>query len=326
MNDIKPPSSFEQVSVIVPVKNEAASIRALLQGLLSQTHRPTEIVIADGGSTDHTKEIIRDCQISSPIPIVLIETEQSLPGAARNRAIEQAANEWIATIDAGIRPRPDWLAQLIAEAKRDPQAEVIYGIAKAATDSYFTECAAITYVPAGQVAKSIASCLLRRSAWSKVGGFPEDLRSSEDLLFFKRLDAVGARTIKCPSAVVTWELQPTIAATFRRFVTYSRNGIRAGLAHEWQYNVSALYLMILALLLAGLWFWPLLLVPLGILILRAEKRIWNSHLDERRWRELVNPRRILTVAWINMVIDMATFYGMWQWLIHDQLRIKREEH
>ncbi|MGI8733564.1 MAG: glycosyltransferase [Pyrinomonadaceae bacterium] len=327
MNTAERLPDLNQISVIVPVKNEEASIRQLLQGLSAQTCQPAEIVITDGGSTDRTKELIREHRLSSPISIVLVETEGALPGRGRNLAIAHASHEWIASIDAGIRPQPDWLAQLVAAARREPDAEVVYGVAEPLRDTYFTECAAITYVPAGRLTQVIPSCLLRRSAWVKAGGFREDLRSSEDLLFFKRLDAAGVRTTKCHDAVVAWELRPTLATTFRRFKVYSRNGMRAGLVREWQYNVTRLYLLMLILLLAALWFWPLLLVPPAILLLRAEKRIrgwYRAQCPQRVWREMLNPRRILTVACINVVIDIATFCGMWQWLVHDRLVPRKE--
>jgi hypothetical protein len=213
------------------------------------------------------------------------------------------------------------LQQLGAAAQRQPNAEVVYGVAEPLTDTYFKECAAISYVPNGRLTLSVASCLLRRSAWSKAGGFREDLRSGEDLLFFQSLEAARVPTIKCPEAVVTWELQSTLASSFRRFAIYSRNGMRAGLAKQWQHNVSRLYLLLLILSLAALWFWPLLLLPPTILLLRAEKRIqswYRVRFPERQWREMLNPRRVLTVTVINISIDIATFCGMWQWLVHDR--------
>ena len=321
MSNVERQPDLKQISVIVPVKNEAATIRQLLQGLAAQTHRPAEIIIADGGSTDDTRDIIRAYQASSSIPIELIETDHAFPGRGRNLAIERARNEWIASIDAGNSPRPDWLSQLAASARREPEAEVIYGIAEPLTNTYFTECAAIAYVPGGRITKFIASCLLRRIAWSKAGGFPEHLRSGEDLLFFKSLETAGVKTANCPCALVIWALRPTLAATFRRFVVYSRNGMKAGLGHEWQYNVSRMYLLLLILLLGSFWFWPLLLIPPTVLLLRAEKRIqswYRVRFPERLWREMLNPRRVLTVAAINVAIDIAAFYGMWQWLVHDR--------
>src|SRR2546423_6474 len=180
----------EQVSVIIPVKNEETSIRQLLQTLIAQTYRPAEIVITDGGSTDRTREIIRAYQAKSPLPIVLVETDAALPGRGRNLAIARATHEWVACIDGGIVADADWLRELVACAEREPAAQIIYGRYAPRTDTYFTESAAVAYVPAGRT-RFIASCLLRRAAWTAAGGFREDLRSGEDLLFFQHLARAG---------------------------------------------------------------------------------------------------------------------------------------
>ena len=326
-SSLKLPPSAEAVSVIIPVKDEQSSIENLLLGLLEQTFKPSEIVIVDGGSSDRTREIVRTIQETSPIPIVLIETDHAFPGRGRNLAIGGAAHEWIGSIDGGIRPRPDWLEQLVDTAHREPQAAVIYGTAEPVTDTYFTECAAIAYLNPGPLTQFIASCLMRRSAWAAAGGFREDLRSAEDLLFFRSLTTSGIQTANCPEAVVTWELRPNLAATFRRFAIYSFNSMKAGLGREWQYNVTRLYLMLALCLVLGVLFWPFWLAPPVILLLRVEKRIrgwFRFHNPKRVWGEMLNPRRVLTVMLINAVVDTATFCGMWRWFAHDHSASREE--
>lgn len=315
------PASFDHITVIAPVKNEEASISQLFQGLLEQTCRPEEIVVVDGGSTDDTKRLIQELKDSYPIPIVLIETEHALPGRGRNLAIAHAANEWLACIDAGIVPHPNWLAELVATARRTPTAQVIYGRYEAITDTYFTECAAITYVSPASRTRSITSCLLRRSAWAAAGGFREDLRSGEDLLFFRSLDQAEIEAAHSEQAVVEWELQASVRSTFRRFAVYSRNNLKAGLGREWQFNVIRFYAILVGLLLIGLWYWPFFLLPPLLVLLRAERRIWNwfrVKAPSRVWRAMLSPRRVLTVGGINLLIDVAMFYGVVQWLFNDR--------
>lgn len=317
--------TFYPISIIVPVRNEEESIERLLGGLFEQSYLAQEIVITDGGSTDSTRDVIRRIQASSTIPIRLIEAGPAFPGRGRNLAIEKAAHDWIACIDAGIVPDRDWLRQLVLTAIEEPAARVIYGRYEPVTDSYFKESAAITYLPPkGTLTPFIASCLLHRSAWRQAGTFREDLRSGEDLLLFRRFEQMGTPRVYSRGASVYWELQPSLASTFRRFATYSRYGMKAGLASEWQLRVTYLYLIMLTLLAASWWWWPLALCPLLILILRAGRRVfsWYSAPQMRalRWKEMLSPRRILTVAWINFVIDMAMFKGMLAWLRLDALR------
>jgi hypothetical protein len=177
-------------------------------------------------------------------------------------------------------------------------------------------------VPPGR-ARFLPSCLLRRAAWAVAGGFREDLRSGEDLLFFRALARAGVREAYSDRAVVAWELQPDTARTFRRFAAYSRSSLTAGLGRTWHGKVIRLYVVLAALLLTGWWAWPLALLAPALVLVRAQRRIWlwyRATAPHRAWRELLNPRRIVTVAFIAVVVDLATFHGMWQWVTRHRHR------
>ena len=188
-------NAFE-ISVVVPALNEEDSIRVLLENLLSQTHKPTEVVITDGGSTDSTREIVEEF-IAAGAPVKLIRVTKSMPGRARNLAAREVQTDWIAFTDAGITLGPEWLEALKTKASED-SVDVVYGTYEPIIESFFTECAAIAYVPppfasqGGMVRpRSIVSALMRRSVWQAVGGFPEHLRSAEDLLFMNNVERQG---------------------------------------------------------------------------------------------------------------------------------------
>ena len=80
-----------KVSVIIPVRNEEASIRILLDNLLKQTLRPDEIIITDNGSTDRTAEIISE-YVRRGEPVRLLREEAGLPGRGRNVAARRAGS------------------------------------------------------------------------------------------------------------------------------------------------------------------------------------------------------------------------------------------
>src|SRR5262245_48868884 len=228
-----------EISVVIPVRNEESSVRTLLDGLLSQSFPATEIVITDSGSTDRTTEII-DEFIGSGAPIKLIREREGLPGRGRNIAVAHSGCDWIAFTDAGTKPARDWLAALACKAK-ETSADVVYGTYDPVIDNFFKECAAITYVPAhfqvedGFVrSPSIVSALMRRNVFVKAGGFPEDLRSAEDLLFMRRVAQCGFNIVRTGKAIVHWDVQPNLKLTFKRFAAYATNNIRAGLFFEWQ--------------------------------------------------------------------------------------------
>jgi glycosyltransferase involved in cell wall biosynthesis len=303
-----------KVSLVVPVRDEAATIEELLESIAGQTRPPDEVVIVDGGSLDDT--VARARAASGPGAAVrVIEAGPATPGRGRDVGIASARCEWIALTDAGIRLDARWLECLVETISRDPTIGVVYGSFEPVVDSFLTRCAALAYVPPQRVragrrmrGPAIASCLVRKSAWSLVGGFP-DLRAAEDLIFMEALEKKGVRAAWAPEAVAWWRLAPTLAATYRRFELYSRHNVWARRQRYWHYGVARLYaaaaLIVLAALVAGPpW---LILLPLGLLA-RALKSIWQRREGRRFWWTL-EPRRLVGVMALLLVIDLATFVG-----------------
>ncbi|MGA9995357.1 MAG: glycosyltransferase [Pyrinomonadaceae bacterium] len=320
-----------KISVVVPVRNEEDSIRELLDGLLSQTRAPDEIVITDGGSTDATPSIIDD-YVKRDAPVRLIRERAALPGRGRNVGAENAANEWIAFIDAGTKPERDWLEELARRAERKPAVDVVYGAWEPITDSFFKECAAIAYVPSpveveGEQMRPrfIGSSLMRRDIWRKAGGFPEHLRSAEDILFMERVAKITFRVAYAPRALVRWNIQPNFRRTFKRFANYSRHNIRAGLWREWQSAIFSRYallaLVALPALLFGRW-WLLVTLALWLLMLaaRAATAIQRNHHSYPATLTR-NLARLLLLMPIIATLDAAAFAGTLNWLIKDKLHL-----
>ena len=323
-----------KVSVVVPVRDEEDSIRELLDSLLAQTRPPDEIVIADGGSVDSTPQIIEE-YVRRGAPLRLVRSPAALPGRGRNLGAAQASFEWLAFTDAGIRVANDWLEALVAKAGEGDAVDVVYGFWQPVTDSLFTECAAITYVSPAEPyegrlirPRSIASALVRRAAWQAVNGFPEDLRSAEDLLFMQRLENAGYRSVFEPRAEVHWKLKPTLGATFKRFVVYSRNNIRAGLFRQWQeailvrYSVLAL-LGVFALLVEPAWVWFAIVLWLLMLAARAVVSIRRNRFCYPA-SFLRNVVRGAVVMLLLAVLDAAAIIGSIQWLLLDSFRRSRK--
>lgn len=323
-----------KISVVIPVRNEERSIGILLEALFAQSLPPDEIVITDGGSTDATATIIQE-YINRGAPVRLIRTTKAFPGRGRNLAADRASNEWLAFTDAGIRPAPDWLKALAARASEDPTVDVVYGSYEPVVDTFFKECAAISYVsPPAEIegslmrSQSIASALMRRLAWEKVGGFPEHLRSAEDLMFMQRVEQENFNIAYAPRAVVRWDLQPNIWRTFKRFATYSRNNIRAGLWRQWQRPILGRYLVLVVTALPALMFgkwW--LTVPLALWLLlqltRALVAIWRNRrvYPAAVFRQAL---RLLILVPLIAVLDLGLILGTLKWLLTDKLRFGAE--
>jgi len=324
-------SSAIAISVVVPVRDEEDSIRTLLEGLLSQTLPPHEIVITDGGSIDATREIIEEF-ISGGAPVKLIREKVALPGRGRNVGVKHSQYEWIAFTDGGNRPAPDWLASLAAKTGDDSAVDVVYGSYEPVVDSFFRECAAIAYVPRpveieGRLTRSrfIASVLMRRRVWEEVGGFPEHLRSGEDLLFMQKIDQKGFRTVQAPRAIVYWSIQPNLWRTFKRFKSYARSNIRAGLWRQWQATIFLRYALVAILclpaifvgprwLLIPLMFWFAFFVARAAKALRENRRAYPAGIGR-------NALRLFAIMPILATVDAGAFIGSLNWLLRDKVHL-----
>lgn len=323
-----------KVSVVVPVRDEEHSIRELLDSLLRQTRPPDQIVITDGGSVDATPQIIEEYVLRGA-PVRLLRAGPALPGRGRNLGAAAAQFEWLAFTDAGIRVNGDWLESLVARAAQDSSIDIVYGSWEPVTDTFFKECAAIAYVPPPSLREGIvvrprfiASTLLRREAWASVHGFPEDLRSAEDLIFMDRLEEAGYKAVFEPRAQVRWDLRPTLGATFKRFLVYSRNNIRAGLWRQWQATILFRYAVLLSLIVLALivdprWVWVPVLAWLSMLAARAVVSI-------RRNRQCYpasfgrNVLRACMLMPLLAALDLAAIIGSAQWLLFDAFRSTRK--
>ena len=167
----------------------------------------------------------------------------SVPGCCPQcRRRRPRKHEWIAFTDGGVVLDASWLAGLAQCA--GPGIDVVDGNYEPVCDNYFRECAAIAYVSekdrTGTRGPSLASCLVRRDAFTRAGGFPP-FRAAEDLIFIHRLSQGGAGTAFAPNAIVRWQIAGGVAATFRRFESYSYHNLVAGWGRHWHAGTAKLY-------------------------------------------------------------------------------------
>ena len=117
------------VSIIMPVKNFERTIEKTFEYLLNVDYPRDswEWVIADGGSTDKTIEIIKNWQTKYPfIKLVAIENSPS-PGFARNKALEAVRGDFLFFTDADCAPCPEWINEMLKHFERDSKISTVGG-------------------------------------------------------------------------------------------------------------------------------------------------------------------------------------------------------
>ena len=108
------------VSVVIPVRNDAPMLRRALRALAAQTRPADEIVIVDNGSTDDSAGIA-----AAAGAVVVSEPITGIPRASA-AGYDAAAGDIIMRIDADTVVPVDWIARALADFA-DPALDLLTG-------------------------------------------------------------------------------------------------------------------------------------------------------------------------------------------------------
>jgi glycosyltransferase involved in cell wall biosynthesis len=112
-----------KLSIVMPVFNEQATVRELVNRVLD-TPFDKEIIIVDDASTDGTQEVLR--QISDKRVRVLFHERNQGKGAALRTGFAQAIGDIVLIQDADLEYDPREYSKLLAPIL-DGRADVVYG-------------------------------------------------------------------------------------------------------------------------------------------------------------------------------------------------------
>jgi len=122
-----PESASELISIIVPVYNEARTVRQVIGRLLQiPLPAPREIIVVNDGSTDGTREVLDSI---APVDGVLSIVHASVnggKGSALRIGFSRARGTIVAIQDADLELDPVQLASLV-QPILDGDADVVYG-------------------------------------------------------------------------------------------------------------------------------------------------------------------------------------------------------
>ena len=137
-----------RVSILLPVFNEAEFLGPCLTSLAAQDFEgPVEIVVADGGSTDGTLEVLQEMHEREDL--ILIDNPERRQWAGLNQAAQAASGDILVRVDGHSTYDPDYVRLSVA-ALLESDATAVGG----------------RMIPAGEtpVERAIASAM--RTAWA----------------------------------------------------------------------------------------------------------------------------------------------------------------
>jgi len=118
-----------QISIVIPIKNEAENISALIEDIQHncQGHASFEIIVVDDASTDNSVQIVRDMILNSKNLRLLQHDRSGGQSAAVHSGVLQARGGIVATLDGDGQNPPKELPGLFAPLL-DPNASDMLGL------------------------------------------------------------------------------------------------------------------------------------------------------------------------------------------------------
>ena len=114
-----------KLSIVIPCYNESTTIRDIITAVKGADLGEIEIIVVDDGSTDGTRDILRD-EIAAQVDRVIFHERNCGKGCAMRTGIAAATGEIVAVQDADLEYDPrelKFVMQPIIEGK----ADIVYG-------------------------------------------------------------------------------------------------------------------------------------------------------------------------------------------------------
>jgi glycosyltransferase involved in cell wall biosynthesis len=178
----------DTLTVIVPALNEAERLPLLFKALQGQTRRPDQIVIADAGSSDDTRQIAEHHGA--------LVTHGGKPAAGRNQGARAATSDLLLFLDADVEVEADFIERAVREfhERRLVVATSFVEPIERATRNVFVTDVVNLYLDVMQYVSPHAPgfCILvQRSVHEAIGGFDETVVLAEDHDYVQRSAEIG---------------------------------------------------------------------------------------------------------------------------------------
>ncbi|QQS42005.1 MAG: glycosyltransferase [Acidobacteriota bacterium] len=243
---------FPYVSVIMPVYNEADFIGKSVRSVLGQNYPKDrmELIVADGMSTDGTREIVRETAAEAEVPVTIVDNPKRIAPAALNRALQEAKGKIVVRIDGHCEVDHDYVlncVRLLQDRKADGVGgpiETIGGgavaeaIALAMSSSFGVGGSAFRTVNDREMyTDTVAFPAYTREIIERVGQFNEELVRNQDDEYNFRIRKMGGRILLSPEIRSKYYSRSSFRSLWRQYFQYGYWKVRVLQLHPRQMSL-----------------------------------------------------------------------------------------
>jgi succinoglycan biosynthesis protein ExoA len=232
-----------EVSIIMPVRNEAASLDAALASVCSQeTVASLEVIVVDDHSTDDSRNMVERWAARDERVRLVSSPRRGISGAL-NRGLEAARGRYIVRVDGHSIVPPGYVQALIDHISSGA-CEGAGGHKRAVGKGNFGRAVAIAHGSLFGIGNSKYHYSQRQELVDHIpfgayvterahaiGGWDEELSTNEDYDFDFRYQQAGGRLLFDPAIVVDWRVRETPAKLARQYFAYGRGKFKTLVRH-----------------------------------------------------------------------------------------------
>jgi succinoglycan biosynthesis protein ExoA len=256
------PGEGIDVSVLVPVRDEADSIEEAAQAMLAQSFDGSiEFIFCDGCSGDGTRAVLERLASSDSRVRVLDNPRRTIPSAL-NIGLRAARGEYVARMDAHSFYPDNYVAAGVARLRRDDVAWVSGPAVPRASGwvSGLVGLAVGTWLGAGGARKwgggaetdldtGVFAGVWRRSLLERLGGWDEGWPANQDSELAARVFADGGRLVCLAEMAAEYQPRNTLRGLARQYFRYGHYRAKTSLRHP--HSLRRSHLLAPALTLAA---------------------------------------------------------------------------